>query len=352
VTKQRYFTLGERGGHWWFITPGGEPFFSIGMNHIDSATLRYAESGRLWWVQYGNSEKRFIQEAVAPDLHAWGFNTIGWVQEVVVRGPTLHRHSRNYTYEEYQWADMPYCHLLPFTETHQWDTEVRYPDVFSAEFEEWCDYVARKWCARMAEDRKLIGYFYVDCPSWVHSPPWNEKGPWFDPARLETDSGRKALYEMAEQYYRVTHDAVRRYDPNHLILGDRYEAKAPLPDEVLRAAIPHVDVMSFQYFGTPEQICPDLERWHERTGKPVLLADASPPGRDPSCYEPMIRALRELPCCIGWHVCGAYFQNRCRGYGFRGERGQVVEPLVSMASEANRDTTEWVRQVCERSKAQ
>ena len=91
------------------------------------------------------------------------------------------RHSWNFTFEHYQWLGMPYCHPLPFTETHQWEVETCYPDVFTQDFEEWCDYVARKECARMADDPKLIGYFYVDFPTWVHCPENNPKGPWFAP---------------------------------------------------------------------------------------------------------------------------------------------------------------------------
>ena len=345
MTGSGWFDVGQRAGHWWFLTPEGEPFFSIGMNHIDSATLRYPESGGVWRQRYGNSHRRWLREAVAPDLRAWGFNTIGWTQEVVIRMPAIHRHSRSFTYEEYQWAGTSYCHLLPFAETHQWELETVYPDVFSADFEEWCDYVARSECARLADDPKLIGYFYVDCPAWVHAPDWNPKGPWFDPARLASASGQQALFEMAQRYYQVTHDAVRRYDPNHLILGDRYEGKALLPDEILQAATPYIDVLSFQYFSTPEQVCPDLERWHRLTGKPVLLADASTPGREAGAYGPMMVALRELDCCVGWHVCGAYLQNRARGYGFRDERDELVEPLVSLVSEANHQTLEWVARV-------
>ena len=341
--ESKYFTVGRRNGHWWFITPEGEPFFSIGMNHIDSATLRVGESLRLWREKYGNSQRRWIEEGVAPDLKAWGFNTMGWTQEVVVRGPTMHRHSRSFTFEEYQWAAMPYCHLLPFTETHQWEYETRYPDVFSHEFEDWCDYVARDQCARMAEDPNLIGYFYVDCPTWAHCPERNPKGPWFDPERLKTESGRQALFEMAARYYQVTHDAIRRYDPDHLILGDRYEAKALVPEEVVKAAVPYVDVLSFQYFSDPSSICRDLQRWHELTGKPILLADAATPGRRAERYEPMIRALRELPCCVGWHVCGAYLRNRCRNYGLRDERENPDRELIVAATKANRETAEWVR---------
>ena len=339
----RFFTVGQRDGRWRLITPEREPFFSIGMNHIDSATLRQPENIHIWRDKYGASQERWLREAVAPDFKAWGFNTIGWAQEVVVRTGLIHRHSRNFTYEEYQWAAMPYCHLLPFTETHQWEVETRYPDVFSREFEEWCDYVARDQCARMAGDPKLIGYFYVDCPAWAHCPPNNPKGPWFDPARLDAESGRKELSDMATRYYQVLHDAVRRYDPNHLILGDRYEGKALVPDEVLKAAIPFVDVLSFQHFSAPETICRDFQRWHALTGKPLLLADASPPGRDAARYEPMIRALRELPCCVGWHVCGAYLKNRCRGHGFRDENEAPIAPLIAAASKANRETEEWVQ---------
>ena len=340
-----YFTVGKQNGHWWFFTPEKKPFFSIGMNHIDSAALRYPESGNIWQTKYQNSEQQWIQQGVVPDLNAWGFNSIGWTQEVVVRGESMHRHSRSFTYEEYQWSAMPYCHLLPFTETHQWDRETSYPDVFSREFEEWCDFVARKDCVQMANDPNLIGYFYVDCPSWVHCQKGNPKGPWFDPARLDTTSGRKELGKMATQYYRITHDAIRRYDPNHLILGDRYEGRSALPDEILEAAVPYVDVLSFQYFSRAEEICPDFERWHTLTGLPVLLADAAPPRRQPGAYEPMIRGLREHSSCIGWHVCGAYVRNRCRGAGFRDEQENQIKPLVSEATQANHQTLNWVDQI-------
>ena len=127
-----FFSVEQRGGHWWLITPEGQPFWSIGMNHVDSASLRYPETLDIWRDRYCNSQQRWLQQRVAPDLRDWGFNTVGWSQEVVVRGKTLHRHSRRLTYEEYQWLDMPYCRMLPFAEVHQWDLEHRYPDVFSS----------------------------------------------------------------------------------------------------------------------------------------------------------------------------------------------------------------------------
>jgi len=95
-------------------------------------------------------------------------------------------------------------------------------------------------------------YFYSDCPCWIHEQPFNEwRGPIFDPERLKTESGRKELFELARIYYKTTHDAIRRYDKHHMILGDHHEANAPIALEVISAALSYVDVLSFQDLKDP-----------------------------------------------------------------------------------------------------
>lgn len=341
----KFYRVGERKGHWWFLTPEDKSEFSIAMNHIDSTGLRQPEGIDIWRKKYGNSEERWLKEGVVPDLKRWGFNSIGWTQEVVIKTPTIHRHSRPFSYEHYQWMGMPYCHLLPFAEFHQWEVETRNPDLFSKDWEEWCDYVARDSCQRMADDPKLIGYFYIDCPTWVHT---RGKAPMFDPQRLSSAAGRDELFKLASRYYQVTHDAIRRYDKNHLILGDRYEAKAALPEQVVKAALPFVDVLSFQHFDGPAAVTANLEKWHKLTGKPTLLADASLPGRNQSRdrwgenYTQMIRGLRESPSCVGWHLCGAYLTNRTRKFGLKDELDVANRGLVEAVTAANRETAQWV----------
>jgi hypothetical protein len=351
-TGTGFFTLAQRDGRWWFITPDGEPFFSIGLNHIDPSPLRYEANGDLWERKYGNSIERWLNESVGPDLRRWGFNSVGWTQEVVTRGLTNHRHSRAFTFEEYQWLGLPYCHQLPFADFHQWDAEVRHPNFSSPEFTQWCDYVAREYCARMKDDPKLIGYFYIDCPTWIHTRDENTwKGPLFDPERLSTDAGRKDLFELATQYYRITHDAVRRYDKNHLILGDRYEAARPIAEEVIEAAMPYVDVLSFQHFSTPEKVGENLDQWHRKTGKPVMLADHAVSIKQPDGgqrhngegYARTLRRLRESDCCVGYHLCGAYLGNECRRRGLRDASEQPDEAALSAITAANREAAEWMR---------
>lgn len=346
------------GSRWLFATPEGRPFFSLGLNHIDSSTLRYPENSERWHDRYGNDQLRWIRESVAVNLRSWGFNSVGWVQEVTIR---QHAHSPGFTFEEYQALGLPYCHLLPFAETHQWNRWHRNPDFFSREFEDWCDYVARDACGRMKDDPKLIGYFHVDCPTWVHTNAhmaW--RGPLFDPAELGTDTGRAELTRLATRYYRITHDAIRRYDTRHLILGDRYEANAPLPPEILRAAAPFVDVFCFQDFSQPAQ---SLARWHGLTGKPVLWADGARqipvPDRsgryaegsynrqDGAWYASLLPQLRAIPGCVGAHLCGAYLRNRFRRRGLLDEQERPDVEAISAISATNRDIEAWVQRVAQ-----
>lgn len=335
-----FFTLGQRDGRWWLIQPNGEPFFSIGLNHIDPASLRYPENIHIWQEKYSGSTIRWIKESVAPNLTEWGFNTVGWVQEVTVR---QWQHSRPFTVDEYRAIGMPYCHLLPFTESHQWEKHSVHYDFRSEDWKQWCDYVARSHCAELANDPNLIGYFYSDCPTWIHDRPVNQwRGPIFDPDRLKTEAGRKELTELSLSYYQTTHDAIRRYDKHHLILGDRYEANAPIAMEVINAALPFVDVLSFQDFRDPVN---HLKGWHEKTGKPVLLADAAKmkwqtvPGEftrnEGGWYAETLGELFKNPGCIGFHLCGAYQRNRARRYGLLDEQENPDLENVTLMKAAN-----------------
>jgi hypothetical protein len=204
--------------------------------------------------------------------------------------------------------------------------------------------VARDECRRFRDDPKLIGYFYCDCPQWVHTSPataW--RGSLSDPDLLESEAGRRELFALAERYHKVTHDAIRRYDPHHLILGDRWEANRALPEEVVRAALPYVDVLSFQCFGTVEHIAQKMRRWAAFSRRPVLLADAAgwvsahgdtgwPPkaerNHDADHYRGVMDALWEIPQCVGYHLCGAHIRNNARRYGFRDRANRLIPETV------------------------
>ena len=133
---EAFYRLAQKNGRWWLLSPEGEHLFSMGLNHLDPAAIRFLASKGIWEEKYGNSMKNWLPK-VKTDLKDWGFNCIGWEQEVVIIQPEMHRHSRAFTFEEYQWLDMPYFHLLPVIESHQWEWETRLPDIKSRAFAEW-----------------------------------------------------------------------------------------------------------------------------------------------------------------------------------------------------------------------
>ena len=107
--KGSFYRIEAVKGRQCFVDPAGRPFFSIGMNHIDSSPLR---SNETWRKDFGNDIQRWLK-TVHTDLLAWGFNSVGWVQEFVSISKQHHRHSRIFTLEEFRWLNMP------FIESHQ-----------------------------------------------------------------------------------------------------------------------------------------------------------------------------------------------------------------------------------------
>jgi hypothetical protein len=174
----------------------------------------------------------------------------------------------------------------------------------------------------------------------------------FDYKKLESQAGREELHKMASRYYQLTHDAIRRYDKHHLILGDRYEGRGRMAKEVLLAAKPYVDVLSFQYFGTPESIRRDLSHWHETIGRPTLLADTAKHIRvaedrpvrshDTDVYAAIMQVTQEMEHCLGIHLCGAYVQNQIRFTGLLKPDETPFDPAVTQAIAAtNRNAHAW-----------
>ena len=158
---------------------------------------------------------------------------------------------------------------------------------------------------------------------------------------------------MATRYYKVTHDAVRRYDANHLILGDRYEAKNPISETVIKAASPYVNVLSFQHFGTADEVATNMHYYHQLSGKPTLLADFGVPNYDTweqgyfahhtDVYCSVLKRLREdVPACVGLHFCGAYMRNKVRKHGLL-DRMENFDEAYAEISAGNRITEQWVR---------
>ena len=357
-----YFRVERIADRWWLIDPDGNGFISIGLNHLSSFALRAPEHIETFLAKYRN-EEGWIRNGLVPDLQKWGFNTIGWTQEIAFRyaphdpkkmadGIDPRRgwgerfalvHDRAWEHERYVWAGMPYCHTLNFLNAAYYfdaiplasDFAPQFPDVFDPAFEDFCDWLARTQCSAMRDDPNLVGYFYSDIPDWngdVHSNHWLS-GFSGTPGERED-----RLHRIASRYYEVCHAAIRRYDKNHLLLGDRYLGQRRVPGSVLAAMHKTVDVLSVQFSLDFDAERPVLERMCAVTGKPLLMADAVMPARyctPPTeharglAYQRYIREALAHPSVVGVHFCGAYIRAEPRGWGVKSPDDKPFTDLTS-----------------------
>jgi hypothetical protein len=150
----------------------------------------------------------------------------------------------------------------------------------------------RAAAARHVKNPFCLGYVFIDLPIWsLKARP----GPTYvDYLRglPENAPGRQALAALpqaddetltchiAETYYTIVCDELRKADSHHLIFGDRFmanpaNAEIHTPDSILKVAARFVDAFAFQPMGTQKPIRSYLDHVLALTGKPSLLADVN-----------------------------------------------------------------------------
>ncbi|MEZ5666114.1 MAG: agarase [Alphaproteobacteria bacterium] len=358
-----FVRLEQTSERWWLVDPAGNGFISIGLNHADESNLKYPHNLEIWKRKYGSRE-RWIRDGLVRDLKDWGFNTIGWTQEYISGdwGVALDWHtdvidlghsSTPWPAPDFALADMPYILQIRVAEIEDWKGQPAFPDVFDPDFDVYCEYLARNVCFDNADSRNLIGYFLVDIPSWLP----HASGRFFP--GFEGLSGKAydtKLYDVASKYYETMVKHIRRYDRNHLILGDRYNGNKGIPTPVLEAMKPFVDVLSIQYFSGPNiedhvAMRDAFAGWQEICGKPVLNADLGNwcatklnPNRSTglgsqaergSNYVESITELLKAPWFVGWHWC-SYVENTARGWGIKDPWDEPYQDFIGPVAAFNK----------------
>jgi hypothetical protein len=309
-------------GRWWLVTPDGRPFYSHGMNHV---TARYdvdRTTGRCPYCDAIDARYPSVdawRDATTQRLRTWGFNTVGaWSDDSA-------------------FADrMPYTPILAMASGSDW---------FAPEFETHAAQVAEAQVAPRRDDPDLLGWFLDNELKWGRDYRSNEtmleqytRLPEGAPGRAVADryAGDPSgfLTALATRYYSVATGAVRRADPNHLVLGTRLVSFLT-PPEVVAAARPWLDVLSVNHYSVVDGLVdglnglwgpfvpvdPELSRFHELSGLPVLVteysfraADAGVPNSWPPIYltaptqtgradmwQAKVEALYAAPWIVGDH---------------------------------------------------
>lgn len=167
-------TVAQRGGVWWFIDPDGEPFVSLGVNHVEPHIWLGPYNLQATRERYGetiaDASRRFNPDT--PAAQRWmdgvialarehGFNTLGKHTHPAIP-PAL--------YED----KMYYIASMETAPIAAWKINTNkgsFPDVFSIEFAEHLSTRVREVCRRHRGSRNLLGYMYVDVPRFRVNRP-------------------------------------------------------------------------------------------------------------------------------------------------------------------------------------
>jgi hypothetical protein len=301
------FSFQRQDGIDWLVKPNGEQFFSLGVCVANLGTVReeFNPDNPGYSASRHYADSNHWAEATLKRLKSWGFTTIGGWSDF----QTL-RHNR-----EAKVAFTPVLHIGATAGAPWWD-------MWDPKIVGRMEQVARDQILPLRDDPRVIGYYSDNEIGWwnailfqrtLEQPPtsgqrrrlmellrqtyrseWSELLKAFDPApaveswqELEQHGTlflrpggnginivRRFAGILAERYYSLVHDIIRKHDPRALILGDRHPSM--FYPEVARASAPYLDAVSSNLNpgwndGTSARFY--LETLHALTGKPILISE-------------------------------------------------------------------------------
>lgn len=309
-----FFRVVERGdGRWWAIDPLGRGTVLRGVDHVryDGFWSERVKPRRS--VHREANLRRFPNKAdwekdALKRLSCWGFNMLG-------AGCDRQLQHRGLVHTKFLSMGNMMCDPNGPRDRFICPNESRpcssFPNVFWAGFEKWCDDMARKMCAPERDDPWLFGYFIDNELAWWgrgkldtglfdyteglpdgHSAKTalrkfvSEHG-----GKTTTEVKRAFLRLVADRYFRITTEAIRRHDPNHLVLGSRFAGIDGAHADVWEIAGRYCDVVTFNCYPTADldrnrvmlggERIPDVfSRRYALVRRPMLVTEWSFPALD------------------------------------------------------------------------
>lgn len=328
-----FFHLEKQNGIWWVIDPNGYGFYIVGTDHANynvhwCEKLGYAPYHRNMVEKYGDNEDAWASNT-ASRLLKWGFNSLGANNSPSTR-------YRGLAHMEFAGVGAKFSSTDDIVPKVHW---TGFPNVFNPKFEEYCDKSARERCAPNKDDAWLLGYFIDNELEWYgkshtkwglweeafKKPPehtakqaligllkeryksiedfneaWEKSFQSFDklaesltPPSLPANEDRAQVASkdrqdfvrlVADRYFSITTAAIKKYDPNHMILGTRFAGNSP---DVWDIAGKYCDIVSVNTYrrvdldtGVIKGFADDLDRWHSEAGKPMMITEWSFPALD------------------------------------------------------------------------
>jgi hypothetical protein len=323
-----FFRTQERDGRWWIITPDGRPFFAIGTDHCRwdghwCESLGYAPYGRKNVEKYTGPEEWAVQST--DRLKSWGFNLVG-------AGGSGECRYKGLAHTEFVAFGTIFSDIDDIVPKVNW---TGFPNVFSPRWQRFCDRTAQRICADKKSDPWLLGYFLDNELEWF-GKNYTEGGIFDEAMKKPADHTAKvaavtylrgkyptvaalnaawgmdlaafddilAAQELAgsnggtvaadkkgftrlvaDEYFRATTSAIRKADPNHMVIGCRFAGSAPA--DIWDVAGKYCDIVSFNSYdmvdmarGVAPGVVEKFTRFHALADRPMMVTEWSFPALD------------------------------------------------------------------------
>ena len=280
-----FFRVKKTDGRWWLVDPLGNRYISKGVAvFVPGGSSRQKEALK---ERFGTKERWAASELGF--LKEYGFNSLGaWSAVDVLAGGKIPER-------------MPYTVIINAMSTYLKKHPVAEGAqvMLDAAFDEHLEKVMSV-AAKYANDPYLIGYF-VD-----NELPW----------------GSKALEDRFEPYLEKVRRTLKKYDPNHLYLGCRFNKwRFELGSEkMFRIAGKYMDVISVNHYNHWQPDVETFRKWERWSGRPIMVTEFYAKGEDSGLmnatgggwlvrfqedrglfYENFVNELVKSGVCVGWH---------------------------------------------------
>lgn len=316
-----FFRVEQVDGRWWFVDPDGHLFFSTSSTGIGAGGGDARIQGRENYFTVLPPRELTSGRRSPPGFYAWNLARrhgpdapSKWIDLALSRHESWGLNTIGNWSDPRVWAAQKKAYQVNLGGWGMRDGYLGLPDVFSEEFEKTADRDAAAQCAPRKNDPWLLGYFIANEPPW----PGREslvvdmilEGK---PSAIQREAKafladgdtperrRQFIYRAFDRFLEVTMAAIRRHDPNHLILGLRFGGGVP-PVEMLRAC-KAFDVYSLNVYAT-EVSRKNLEAIYAATGRPIIIGEFhfGVPGRGLAPGLVQVRDLAERGVAYRYYV--------------------------------------------------
>ena len=312
-----FFRVVEKDGRWRVIDPLGRGMVLLGVDHVKYQGNYSQRTKRS--VHHEVNKRKFPNKVdweadTLARLKKWGFNLLGAGCDPALKHRGLVHTVFLSIGDGLCWnPERPDLYICP----NEHRPCSAFPNVFHPQFAEWADWKARVGCAPHRDDPWLFGYFVDNELAWwgrgrrdtglfdavsklpdTHSAKiaqrkfLADRGVTGEPsAEVKLDFLRLA----AERYFGICSAAIRRHDPNHLVMGARFAGLGGAHDVVWEVAGKYCDLVTFNVYpwadidrnvvtmnrsANAERAADAFTRQYGYVKKPMLVTEWSFPALD------------------------------------------------------------------------